>query len=325
MFNSEGWIHPTVQHIIEAVSHTSSLRAEIIIIDDGSTDQGYEEAISSLVPETIVYKVIKQENKGRYLARKRGVEEASFDNILFIDSRVFIEKSSLKYLENELAQNGPQIWNGHVNIDKKGNVFARFWDAIVCIAWRRYFRKPKKMSFGIKDFDHFPKGTGFFFVPKQWLRDAMHFFESGASDLKFSSDDTLLIRFLAERYAIHLSPKFSCIYHGRSTFKGFLKHAYNRGQFFVDGFLRPGTRFFVPLLGVLLLSMLIVALLIIVPIFTLWALLYGGVIFVLGLFIGALVLGVIFWDALALAVLGLPFALVYLAGIWRGVTRKVTT
>ena len=79
----------------------------------------------------------------------------------------------------------------------------------------------------------------------------MNYFEKNTNDIEFSSDDTLLIRYLAKDKNINLSPEFSCSYNGRSTFKGFLKHAFNRGQFFVDGFLRPGTRFFYPLLLIL--------------------------------------------------------------------------
>jgi hypothetical protein len=128
---------------------------------------------------------------------------------------------------------------------------------------------------------------------------------------------------MIERQEIHLSPEFSCLYHGRSTFISFLKHAYNRGQFFIDGFLRPGTRFYLPLLGVLVLSIATVGLLLAYP---LTALVWLGVslgVFILGLFFGAIFFGVIVADAFALAALGVPFAIVYLAGLWRGVARKI--
>jgi hypothetical protein len=128
---------------------------------------------------------------------------------------------------------------------------------------------------------------------------------------------------MIERQEIHLSPEFSCLYHGRSTFIGFLKHAYNRGQFFIDGFLRPGTRFYLPLLGVLVLSVVAVGLLLAYP---LTALVWLGAslgVFILGLFFGAIFFGVIVADAFALAALGVPFAVVYLAGLWRGVARKI--
>jgi glycosyltransferase involved in cell wall biosynthesis len=322
VYNSAPWIIPTLEHIFTSLAN-ASFSAEIIVVDDGSSDGSGRVVQNFIKSKSANVTLITQKNTGRYLARKHGVEESKYENILFIDSRVYIDKGSLSYLESELIQNSDQIWNGHVNIDKKGNIFARFWDAIVCIAWRRYFRKPKRTSFGIKDFDYYPKGTGFFYVPRKRLIEAMEYFEKNTNDLEYSSDDTLLIRYLAKRKQINLSPDFSCLYHGRSNLKSFLKHAYNRGQFFIDGFLRPGTRFFYPLIAVLLGSIALLTLLIIFPIPIVSIIAIGLVALAIGLFFGAIVLGIILPDAFSLGVLGVPFSLVYLAGLWRGVIRKI--
>ena len=323
VYNSEQWITPTLQHI-EAAIKASHFVAEVIIVDDGSTDRSLATA-QAYKPATdrLTIKVLAQTNKGRYLARKAGVEAAKSDQILFIDSRVYIDEGSLAYLETKLKGNPRQVWNGHVHVDKEGNPFARFWDAIVCIAWRRYFGNPRETSFGLEDFDYYPKGTGFFFVPRDLLLEGMAIFEKETNDIAFSSDDTLLIRFIASRQRIHLSPQFSCLYHGRSTFKKFLAHAYNRGQFFVDGFLRRGNRFFAPLLMFLAFCILLVVALALMPIKTIVALFGLVVLGVLGLFGSALFLRVYYKDALALAGLAPMFAVVYGAGIWRGVLRKL--
>ena len=321
IYNAKDWIVPTIGHIVEALKETS-FNAEIIVIDDGSSDGSAEAARSSKIPKGIDLRVVTQENAGRYLARKHGVELSTKDNILFVDSRVYVDKQSLVFLESKLRKNPDQLWNGHVNIDKKGNIFARFWDAIVCIAWRRYFRRPKTTSYGLKEFDYYPKGTTFFYVPKARLLAAMDHFEKITNDIEHSSDDTLLIRYLIKRQKINLSPDFSCLYHGRSTFKSFLSHAFNRGQFFIDGFFRPGTRFFYPLIAVLITSIAAAASLIIYPLITLGVLGGASVVFILGLFAGALAMGVALRDAASLAILGVPFAIVYMAGLWRGVARK---
>lgn len=322
LYNAKDWIVPTIDHIIDSLKPTD-FDAEIIIIDDGSTDGGADAARLAKVPKNVLLKVVTQENAGRYLARKHGVVLAEKDNILFIDSRVYIDADSLSFLESKLSESPDQLWNGHVNIDKKGNIFARFWDAVVCIAWRRYFRKPKTTSYGLKDFDYYPKGTGFFYVPKVKLLAAMDHFERNTNDLRHSSDDTLLIRYLIQRQDIHLSPNFSCLYHGRSTLRTFLTHAYSRGQFFIDGFLRPGTRFFWPLVGILILSIAVPVVLIFHIEYALACLLILCTTFVLTLFFGSLLCGVIAKDAAALAILGLPFAVVYLLGLWRGVVRRL--
>src|SRR5690606_2458348 len=147
------------------------------------------------------------------------------------------------------------------------------------------------------------------------LKEAMNFFEKTTNDIENSSDDTLLIRYLAERQNIHLSPEFSCLYHGRSNLASFLKHSYFRGQFFIDGFLRPGTRFFWPLIVVLAGSAVVLVALAVFTNITLIIALIGMVVFALGLFFGALFFGVRWRDAASLAVLGVPFAFVYLAGL----------
>jgi len=322
LYNAGGWIVPTVSHIVNSLKGTD-FDAEIIVIDDGSSDGGAEVARSIKMPRNIALVVVSQENTGRYLARKRGVELASKDNILFIDSRVYIDEGSLSFLASQLHHDADQIWNGHVNIDKLGNIFARFWDAIVKIAWRRYFRKPTTTSYGLKEFDYYPKGTTMIYMTKKKLIASMVNFENTTNDLRFSSDDTLLIRYMAKQQPIHLSPDFSCIYHARSTFKKFLSHTYDRGQFFVDGFFRPGTRFFYPLLAVFIVSVGLVGGLFFWTLYALPVFLGLAVLFVIGLFVGALLFGVIIKDALALGLLGLPFAIVYLAGLWRGLIRKI--
>lgn len=322
VYNAENWMEPTLQKLDVALKR-ASFDAEVIVIDDGSTDQSAARARQVVLTSGASLNVLSQPNKGRYLARKAGIEHATKDNILFLDSRVFVGEQSLAYLYDQLAGNPDQIWNGHVYIDKKGSVFTRFWDAIVVIAWRRYFRNPRPTQYGLKDFDFYPKGTGFFYAPKQRLLAATEYFESTTNDLRHSSDDTLLIRFMIERQDIHLSPEFNCLYHGRTNGKSFLKHAYHRGEFFIDGFLRPGTRFFMPLIGVLLISILLLGALIAWPLITLLVTLIGAIVFMLSLFFGALLFGVELADAGSLALLSIPFTVVYLAGLWRGVARKV--
>lgn len=318
LYNAKEWIAPTVRHIVDSLELAKAFDAEIIIVDDGSTDGSGDEARSLQVPSEYKFNVFSQKNAGRYLARKRGVELSTKENILFIDSRVFIHKNALTFLNEQLKKTTDQIWNAHVNIDKKGNIFARFWDAIVYIGWRRYFKNPKTTSYGIEDFDYYPKGTTMIYMPKKRLIASMQDFEATTNDIEFSSDDTLLIRYMAKQQPIHLSPDFSCIYHSRTTFKKFLLHAFDRGQFFVDGFLRPHTRFFIPLILFLIATPLVLTGLFLFP--ALFLVLLG--VWLLELVV-ALFLGALLPDALSLFILSPVFAIVYGAGIWRGFLRKI--
>ncbi len=321
VYNAADWIAPTLQHLDRALK-TASFDAEIIVIDDGSSDNSAARARKTTLSSQTKTTVIRQKNAGRYLARKRGVQASCKDNILFVDSRVFVGKDSLSYLYRKLSNNPDQIWNGHVVIDKKGSMFTRFWDAIVQIAWRKYFRHPRETKYSSKEFDYFPKGTGFFYVPKYRLLAAMEHFEKNTNDITHSSDDTLLIRFMNKRQDIHLSPEFNCIYHGRTTASSFFAHAYHRGEFFIDGFLRNGTRFYYPLIAVLVSSVVAAIAFVTFPIMTLAAVFALSIVFALLLFVGAKIVGVSWRDAFSLSVLGAPFACVYMVGLWRGVARK---
>ncbi|HSE29138.1 MAG TPA: glycosyltransferase family 2 protein [Candidatus Saccharimonadales bacterium] len=323
VFNEQDWIGRSLKYLDEAVAE-SDFKTECIVVDDGSNDESASIAEGfKTSTDRLKIRVIRQKNKGRYLARKTGVEEAKFESILFIDSRVFINKKALKFLQSRLQKNGDfQVWNAHVNVAKKGNVFARFWDAIVLVAWRRYFANPRETSYGLAEFDYFPKGTTCFFVPTKLFKEALADFEKHNKAEKFSNDDTVLIRYIAGKTPIHIAPQFSCTYNARATFKKFLKHAYHRGQVFVDGFLKPGNRFFYPLIAFLLLCVGLVFSIIIWPFVMVKLLLAGVILMIVGLFFGGLIFKLDWRDSLTLAALSPFFAVVYGAGIWRAALRK---
>ena len=100
---------------------------------------------------------------------------------------------------------------------------------ITFIAWRRYLGNPRDTSFGIDDYDHFPKGTGFFFAPRERLLELCASFDSSYDDVAMASDDTLLIRPLAASDRINIAPELGGVYFPRDDFASFLRHTYFRG------------------------------------------------------------------------------------------------
>lgn len=319
-YNAEEWIVKTTNKIADAVVKAGIENAEIIIIDDGSTDS--TKIISDTITLPLPVDVFTQKNKGRFLARKNGVRRARYPTIFFVDTRVWIDEDSLVYvLKQQQSDPSRLVWNGDVQVYKKGNVIARFGDAVTRIGWRRYHGNPRLLSYGIKDFDYYPKGTGIFIVPKQLLINAIDWFESQTKDIKNSSDDTLLIRYIAERENIWISPGFTSTYFARTTLKAFIKHTYHRGMFFVDGFLRPGTRFFLPLIAFLALTFVAVVILIAFPFLIIpVALLLISLWFLELLVALALRLGI--KDSLSLFILSPVFALFYGIGIWRASIKR---
>jgi len=317
-YNAAEWLEATIGKIEAALleANFGKKDAEIVIVDDGSKDDT-KKVVDDLKKKTNVpINYIYQKNSGRYLARKTGVGSARFDYVWFVDTRVHVEKKSLKYAFSEIRKSKKNaVWNAHVHVHKKGNIIARFMDAITFIGWRRYFKKPRRTSYGLKEFDYYPKGTTSFLVPKTLIEGAMEEFEQDEHDMQRSSDDTHLIRIISREHRINLSPDFSCRYHARNTFSAFRRHSFHRGQVFIDGFFRPGTRFYVPIIAFLVISLVSLLAFITVP--AVIPFVAGALIaFWIVELIAAILLGVPLKDALSLFILTPLFAVCYGAGLW---------
>jgi glycosyltransferase involved in cell wall biosynthesis len=323
VYNAATWLGPTVEHLSVAFQEAGLLshEAEVILVNDGSTDNSLQVARALSSPYPIV--IVDQPNSGRFMARKAGLLASGKENILFIDSRVFIHPQALKYVLQQRAHDpSKEVWNGHVIVEKKGNIIARFGTAIAFIGWRRYLAHPRDCSYGLKGFDHYPKGTTCFYAPRMVLLSAIEEFEKHTRDIKHANDDTRLIRIIARDHRIHLSPSFSCTYHARTKFSHFFSHSYHRGRVFVDGFLRPGTRFFIPLLLFLIGSVIAAVASVVFPEMRIPILAGLGAVWLLELVV-AILLGVPKKDAFSLFALTPVFAVAYGLGIWRAVIGKV--
>lgn len=235
-------------HAVQAISALSEAvlnspfadRVELVVVDDGSSAATVAALEAASVP--FDKRILRQQNLGRFQARQRGIEAATNDFVLLVDVRIRLAPDALSFVAGELDA-GHSIWNGHVDIELARNPFARFWNVLTEVGFREYFSNPRTTSFGIEEFDLFPKGTGCFLAPRALLLEAIANFTSVYEDARHSSDDTTLIRWLAGQDRIWISPNFRCRYRPRDAFKPFVRHAYNRGIHFPDSF-GPGTRFF---------------------------------------------------------------------------------
>jgi glycosyltransferase involved in cell wall biosynthesis len=232
--NEAAYVGTTIAEVVDAAAR-SPFEPEVIVVDDGSNDD------TSAIAAQAGAHVIRQENRGRLEARRAGLAAADGDFVLFLDSRVSIERDALAFVAESLSLG--EVWNGHAITETAGNPYGRFWDVVSAVAFARYLDAPETTSFGPDEFDAFPKGTTCFFAPRQLLVDAFQAVQTRYADPRYANDDTPLIRWIAGRRRIWISPRFACFYRPRRSLKGFVRHAFHRGIVFLDGHGRRDSRY----------------------------------------------------------------------------------
>jgi hypothetical protein len=319
VYNGAGWIGECIRRVNHAVEMAGIDLHELIIVDDGSTDTTVSEA--SEVPLVCGGSpvILSQPNQGRLAARMSGLERATGQMVLFIDTRVHLDENSLVYAFQRLGEPGSDVWTAHTVANTDLSPIAGFWQAIEHVAWRRYWRHPRRLTFGLDEFDFYPKGTTALLAPRDVLVEAFAQYRPTVDDLMISNDDTAVLRWVAERHGISIAPGYSCVYNSRTTLPAFLKHARHRGAVLIDGYLRPGARFSRAIVAVLALTPIAAVLLLLRPRWAVGASLVAAA----GAGSAARVAGARTQDSVVLGVLAIPFGVFYLAGMWRGVFARV--
>lgn len=315
VFNESRHIVKTIQEAA-AVAAGSRFNTDFVVVDDGSTD-GSGDLAESLANEIRV-RVIRQTNKGRVAARRAGLSAAAGDYTMFLDSRVHLKAEGLAFVRQRIDK-GERVWNCHITIHTAGNPFGKFWKVLVGLFWSDYLAEPRTMSFGTADFDRYPKGTGGFIGPTELLKQAFARFPSYYEDDRYANDDTSIIRWIASTEPINISPQYAGIYYPRTTLRAFVRHAFHRGIFFLDGHGRPESRFFPAAVAFYPVSLVLIPLVIWRPRLAVAAAASGVVALagVLGL------RGVPLDEAVSFAALSPLYAVAHGAGMWRGLAMVV--
>jgi hypothetical protein len=318
VYNGAGWISGCIERVALAIDQANIPDAEFIVVDDGSTDTTVDEARNAgAVPTPVT--VINQSNLGRLAARRTGLDAAVGDMVLFIDTRVRLDRTALAYVWPQLDSRVSRVWTAHVEANTDASPIAGFWQAIEHIAWSRYFRRPRHVLYGVEEFDYYPKGTTALLAPRAVLLEAFDRYVPTVDDQHIANDDTAILRYVASKYGINISPGYSCVYNSRTTLRGFMRHSRHRGAVLIDGYLRPNARFSKAITAVLATSP--AALLVavrrwkwVVPAAVASSVCAGAI---------ARAKGARPKDSLVLGVLAIPFGVAYLTGMWEGFVARL--
>lgn len=106
-----------IKKSIESILNQTYKEFELIIVDDGSTDESLN-IIQSFQKEDERIKLIKKSNGGVSTARNMGIKEATGEYILFFDGDDLIEKNTLEILKENFDRNKTDMVSfGYKKID----------------------------------------------------------------------------------------------------------------------------------------------------------------------------------------------------------------
>lgn len=120
-YNAEKTIDNTINSIL--MQEKSDIEYEIIVVNDGSTDN--TDKVMQKFNENTKVKYFTKENKGVADTRNYGVNKASGEYIIFVDSDDYISKDLLKDIESYIRQGIELIkWNP-IFVDENKNELTR--------------------------------------------------------------------------------------------------------------------------------------------------------------------------------------------------------
>lgn len=202
---------------------------EVILVNDGSTDRTKE--IAAEYPEVKIIDLEK--NMGRIIARKTGAENAKYENILLIDSKIEVSSDNLVKADEI---NYTPLMAGELNDDK----YASEYDTLMYLIRRKFYKPyyPQKeyaelLWIGKTNFERAPKGTG-------WLLLNKDVFLKSIPDIheKDSSDDTAILKNIVfdQDTRILRHTYISVRYHSRAG-RNVIPWMNHRGKTFADHYL----------------------------------------------------------------------------------------
>lgn len=138
-----------IRQCLESIKHQTFSNFEVIIVDDGSPDNS-DSIYKEYVNIDKRFKVIKKENGGVSKARNTGLEAASGDYVIFIDSDDWLPVDALETLYNKATESGADITIGDATIayDTGVNEYVHLFNNEFCTENTDFIRDYKKAILG---------------------------------------------------------------------------------------------------------------------------------------------------------------------------------
>ncbi|OFZ12538.1 MAG: hypothetical protein A2Z20_10865 [Bdellovibrionales bacterium RBG_16_40_8] len=224
-FNSAAYILPLWSSL--SSSGLIDFCIEIIVVNDASTDETNEVLKKINNSKLSVYTLKK--NHGRFQARLYGAQKAKGQWLLYLDSRITVERGFLLSVQQAIVRDLPTI--GLVEIDITKNIFCLYWQRSHEKIFQRNFKIINEpMMLNKKNYEYFAKGTTIFLVK----RDSFLSVCQKVSPEKQKADDTYLLKLFAESSGVLIDPRLIIHWEPRAKLLPFLYRLFERGPSFVQ-------------------------------------------------------------------------------------------
>lgn len=159
IFNGQSYITSLFQEIAD--QHIADL--EVILVDDGSTDGSSEmiEAAMDAYHGDIVWRLIRQENRGQGGARNTGLEAAYGEWVMFCDQDDHMREGYLRtMLESAQSYECDILLSGYETVDLQGKVLSHVslhdtsWSRFMNVTpWGKVYRAAFLREHGIRFYE----------------------------------------------------------------------------------------------------------------------------------------------------------------------------
>ena len=202
---------PYLDACLQSVIGQTYQNLEILIIDDGSTD-GSDMVCKAFAEKDQRILYIRQENKGLIGARRTGVEHASGEFLMFVDSDDWIDEGMAAFLAEQI-QDSDLVTTG-VHYETKPNIVTEYLDQYEEGTYRGADKAflLKTMLYD-QESDTLQRLTPWIWNKLYRTKIARQVYQSIDTDNAFAEDGVFLYNYLILTGAVKVSHK--CFYHYR--------------------------------------------------------------------------------------------------------------